>query len=325
MFGNWIKKVTVIIPIFSRNDAVTFGICLLVSFFLWSAVTATQNNDATVSVRLQIEGQPASAVFTTHIPEELKVTLYDTNFRLFTNSYKQKLQTLSVDFNRYADAAGNFRISGAELQSLLLNELESTTQITAINPSLIDARFAMTDGKMLPIKIDGIYTIADNHMGYSPTLLPDSVLVHAPSYILDTLSAVYTEPFIAYGLKDTVRTQLGLHLNLGMKASPDTVTLVIPIVQYVEKQFDHVNIEAVDLPRGKQMALFPRQATIRMMANFSCYNQISASDFRLTVSYDSIHSTGQQFLPIKLSTMLDSTSINLVKVIPDHVEYTIEQ
>lgn len=325
MFGNWKKKVSDIIPIKSRNDAGAFGVCLLLSAFLWFGVTGKLDNDATVTVELQIVGQPPSAVFTTHLPEELKVTLHDTNWQLFFSNPKSRLKTLSVDFDRYADAGGYFRISGAELQSLLQNQLDPGTKITTITPSLVDARFAMTNGKMLPVRIAGLHTIAPNHMGYTPVLKPDSVLVHAPNYILDTLKCIYTEPLAVYGLKDTLRTKLGLHLKVGTKVTPDSVSLEIPVVQYVEKRFDNMPIKTVNLPHGKRLALFPRQASVRMMANFSQYKQITADMFVLSVSYDSIHSANQQFLPITLSTTLDSTSIRLVQLIPDHVEYTIEQ
>lgn len=323
--NSWIKNVTDTLPHFNRRDVVTFAVCLVISTAFWFAATAYQKRDATFYVKLNIEGQPASAVFTTHVPTELKVTLYDTNSHLLSYSYQSSLKTLTVDFARYADVAGNFRISGAELQSLLLNNLKSTTQITAISPALVDARYAMTQGKKVPVRLSGVYTAADNHRDYAPILSPDSVTIHAPSYILDTLRCIYTLPLCHYGLKDTLRLRQPIDLAVGVKATPDTIGIVLPVVQYVEKVLNHIPIIATDLPQGKSLTLFPREASVRMLATFERYHDIQASDFRLTVSYDSIHSERQQFLKVALDCQYDSTILQGIRITPQQVEYSIEE
>ncbi|MDO4496310.1 MAG: hypothetical protein Q4B58_00535 [Bacteroidales bacterium] len=322
----WITNVIDTLSIINRRDAVTFAVFVVIATGFWFATTAYQKTDATFSVKLEIEGQPANDVFTTHVPTELKVTLYDTNSSLLQYRYNRDIKTLTVDFSRYADVAGNFRISGAELQSLLLNNLKSTTQITAISPSLVDARYAVTgDGKRLPVKIKGVYTAAGNYRDFAPTIAPDSVLVHAPSYILDTLKSVVTEPLSYYGLKDTLHVKQAIALPVGVKASPDSVNITIPVVQYVEKHLTHVPIKAINLPPGKELILFPREAEISMLANFEQYNHINAGGFRLTVNYDSIKSDSQQYLPVELRSAYDNRVIECVKIYPDKVEYSIDE
>lgn len=303
----------------------TFSVFLIISTLFWFAATAYQKSDTTISVKLVIEGQPASAVFTTHVPSELKVTLYDTNSKLFRYSYNKEIKELTVDFMRYADVAGNFRISGAELQSLMLNNLKSTTQITAISPALVDARYAMTGGRKVPVRINGVITSADNYRDYKPVIVPDSVIVHAPSYILDTLKFVYTTPFYKYGLKDTLRVHQAIELAVGVKSTPDTVHITVPVVQYVEKKLDNIKVRPTDLPNGKKMTVFPREVSLTMLASFNQYSQIAPSDFDVTVSYDSIHSHQQQFLPIHITCKFDSTVIQRLQVMPERVEYSIDE
>lgn len=321
----WIKNVIDTLSKISRRDAVTFSVFVVISTAFWFAATAYQKRDTTVTVKLNIEGQPTSAVFTTHVPSELKVTLYDTNSKLFLYSYKNDLQTLTVDFARYADVAGNFRISGAELQSLLLNDLQSTTQITAISPALIDARYAMTGGKKVPVRLSGVYTSAANYRDYQPILIPDSVTIHAPSYILDTLQCIYTEYNRVYGMKDTLRATLPIELAVGVKSTPDSVHVVIPVVQYVEKKISSIPIKAIHLPAGKGLTLFPRETDVRMLVSFDYYTRIAPSDFTLTVDYDSIHSEHQQYLPIRISCKYDSTIVQGISLHPDKVEYSIDE
>lgn len=321
----WIKYVIGTLSIIHRRDAVTFFVFLCIATAFWFMATAYQKSDTTITVRLNIEGQPASDVFTTHVPTELKVTIYDTNSKLFQYSYNKSIKTLTVDFSRYADVSGNFRISGAELQSLLLNNLKSTTQITAISPSLIDARYAITGiGKKVPVRIRGVFTTAGNYRDFPPQITPDSVYIHAPSYILDTLSCVYTSAISEYGRRDSLFARKAIDLAVGVKSTPDSVNVVIPVVQYVEKRISHVPVTVTNLPEGKQLVLFPRESEVNMLASFEHYNRIAPSDFSLTVCYDSIHSSHQQYLPIQVSCRLDSTIVNTIRINPDKVEYTID-
>ncbi|MBO6012730.1 MAG: YbbR-like domain-containing protein [Bacteroidales bacterium] len=321
-----IKKFVSTLPTISRRDVLTFSVFLLVSAFFWLAQSAYEQSDSTFEVALHIENQPAGAVFTTHVPKSLKVTLYDNNIHLLAYGKNNRLQSLTVDFDRYADIAGNFRISGAELQSLLLNELSSTTQITAISPALIDARYALTEGKKVPVVLNADISTRGNFRDFEPILSTDSVLVHAPGYILDTLQFVQTELLSGSDLTDSVQTRVAIQLGMGVKVSPDSIDVTIPVIQYVEKIFPETDITASGVPSGKRLVLFPRKAQVRCLVNFTRYNRISADDIRLSVSFDSLRKHPElESLPVNLSTDLDETDVYGIRFEPKTVEFSIEE
>lgn len=322
----FIKKATNNSPIVHRRDVVTFSIFLAVSAIFWGVRSAQEEHDATYEVALHIENMPAGAVFTTHIPATLRVTLYDNNIHLIDYGKGSSFRSLTVDFNRYADVAGNFRISGAELQSLLLNELSSTTQITAMSPALIDARYALTEGKKVPVRLLADITTEGNYRDFAPEIRPDSVLVYAPRNILDTLRQVHARPLRAIGLTDTLRQMVGMELGVGVKATPDSVEVTVPVIQYVSCEFKDIDIVAKDVPAGKRLILFPRQVNLRCLANYDHYSQFSKEDFELSVSYDSIKARpDRQFLPIDIYTPLNSTEVYNFQLSAQGVEYTIEE
>ncbi len=322
----FIKKATNNSPIVHRRDVVTFSIFLAVSTIFWGVRSAQEEHDATYEVALHIENMPAGAVFTTHIPATLRVTLYDNNIHLIDYGKGSSFRSLTVDFNRYADVAGNFRISGAELQSLLLNELSSTTQITAMSPALIDARYALTEGKKVPVRLLADVTTEGNYRDFAPEIRPDSVLVYAPRNILDTLRQVHARPLRAIGLTDTLRQMVGMELGVGVKATPDSVEVTVPVIQYVSREFKDIDIVAKDVPAGKRLILFPRQVNLRCLANYDHYSQFSKEDFELSVSYDSIKARpDRQFLPIDIYTPLNSTEVYNFQLSAQGVEYTIEE
>ncbi len=327
IFYKNLKKVIKNLPTnISRQDVVTFSIFVVVSTLFWLARSAYEQRDSTFEVSFRIENMPAGAVFTTHIPTRLKVTLYDNNIHLSDYGKHSSFRSLSVDFERYADAAGNFRISGAELESLLKNELSSTTQITAVTPALIDARFALTEGKKVPVRLHTRLTTKENHKELPAEISPDSVLVHAPSYILDTLKCVHTKVVEADNLSDTLHRFVKIDLNVGVKATPDSIEVLIPVNQYVSKTFPQVNIQVKDLPAGKHLILFPRQVQLRCLANFDHYNRFSDEDFTLSVSYDSLKARpGRLSLPIEIHTPLSDYEVYNIQLSHNEVEFTLEE
>lgn len=308
----------------SRHEMLVFLIFVLVSISFWVAQTAYEERPAEYNVALVIEGQPQDIVFTTHLPQELKVTIKDKNHQHVNYSYSHHVQQLTVNFERYADAMGNFRISGAELQSLLRAELVGTSQITAVSPSLIDARFAVTEGRRFPVRVNGTFLTAPNYRQHPIKVVPDSVTINAPSAVLDTLRYVSTTQLRYENIRDTLHQELYLELPLGVKATPAKVDLLVPVSQYVERVFDHLPIQVTDLHGHQRLTLFPFQAKVTCLIDFEYYKTLRDEDFLLTVSYDSLTSDEQKLLPVNLQYLGPADVATAFTVTPCAVEFIIE-
>lgn len=305
----------------------TFLLFVVIAAFFWTVLTSREESSQEFEVVLLIEGQAQDRVFTTHVPTTLKVTLTDTNAHLFNYRYNKSMVELKVDFERYADVSGNFRISAAELQSLLRTELKSTTQITAMNPSLIDARFATTEGRKFPIRLQNNYNLAENYRMHQLVIVPDSVTINAPTAVLDTLQWVYTQASSHQEqLRDTLNETLKLDLPLGVKATPNEIDVTVPVSQYVEKVLDNIVLQPMDVPQDKQMVVFPYMVKVTCLVDFSCYHTLTDEDFVATVSYDSIAHTKQPQLrlPIAVNYKGDQEVVTNIKVEPAWAEYLIE-
>lgn len=321
-----IRIVNILIGRTSRREVLTFLLFVLLSFVFWIIQTSREESIAEYYVEFVIEDQPQDMVFTTHVPNQLKVAVEDNNINLLNYAYDDRLKALVVDFERYADATGNFRISAAELQSLIRMELNGSTKITSISPSLIDARFAQTEGRKFPIYIHGQFLPADNYRIRPAKVKPDSVIINAPTAVLDTMKQVYTILTKHAELRDTLREVLSLDLPLGVKATPAEVTVTVPVAQYVERVFDNVHIRALHVPNGRQLTIFPLAARISCLVDFNSFNQISASDFEVTVDYDSITSNGQDRLPIAVRFLgPEEQVVSNVNISPRQVEFIIER
>ncbi len=322
--STFLRKVNIFIGRTSRKEVLTFLLFVLVSGFFWIVQTSREETASEFMVELIIEDQPQGMVFTTRIPPSLKVTITDTNARLLNYSVNDRLKSLSVNFERYADAIGNFRISAAELQSLLRERLFSSTQITAVSPSLIDARFALTEGRKFPVVVSGVYVPADNYRLRPMIIEPDSVIINAPNMVLDTLNFVYTVAASHYDLRDTLTETLPLELPIGVKATPASVKVTAPVAQYVEKVFDNLVVNTTNLPNGKRLLIFPYSVRLSCFVDFHHYRQLTEEDFDISVSYDSIATSDGRHLPILIKYKDDPTLVTNIQIYPQKVEYILE-
>ncbi len=318
------RKVNIFIGRISRREVLTFLLFVFVSGFFWIVQTSREENAAEFMIDLEIENQPQGMVFTTHVPSQLKVTITDVNSRLLNYGVNNRLKSLTVDFDRYADAIGNFRISAAELQSLLRERLFSSTTITAVSPSLIDARFALTEGRKFPVMVNGLYLPAENYRLRSLIIKPDSVLINAPNAVLDTLQYVYTINTRHYDLRDTLVENLALELPIGVKATPAQVQVTAPVAQYVEKVFDNIVVQTSNLPKGKRLLIFPYAIRLTCLVDFHYYRELTADDFEVSVSYDSIPNSDGSHLPIDVRYKEDNNKVTNITTYPQTVEYVLE-
>ena len=319
------KEVNIVIKRTNRQEVLTFLVFVLIATFFWFIQTASQENDGEYTVEFRIDNLPSSTVFTSQVPQQFRVTIKDKNINLINYSYNNLLDTLTVDFDSYADANGNFRLSSAEIQALLINKLFSTTQITSVSPSLIDARFAVTKGKKVPVVLSANISAAANYRCLPAIVTPDSVVVHAPNAILDTISMISTNYYEAYNRKDTLDLTLPLQLAVGVKSTPAIVRVMVPVARYVEKVITDLPINVSDVPAGLNLTLFPNKANVSCLVDFSHYKDINAEDFYLSVSYKSIKSATQKTIPIEVISYANPGIVDHVKLHITEVEYIIEE
>ena len=323
---DFIRKVNVFFRRIRRQEVLTFLLFVLIAAFIWFVQTAREETATDFIVTLNIEAQPQDEVFTTHVPTQLKVTLHDTNTRLFNYRFNRKVQSLSVNFERYADAIGNFRISAAELESLLRASLESSTRIVAVSPSLIDARFAQTEGRKYPVRLQGTYLPADNYRLRELRVTPDSVIINAPTSVLDTLQCVYANDASIYDLRDTLTETLSLSLPVGVKATPAHVELRAAVSKYVEKVFSRIVIRTANVPDGRDLVFFPYAARVSCFVDFQEYHAITDDMFAVTVCYDSIApGCTRGHLPISVTYSGPQDIVSHIAVEPDSAEFVIYQ
>lgn len=324
--SGFIRRVNVFIRRSNRKEVLTFLLFVFIAAFFWMVQTSREETSSEYTVELRIDAQPQDVVFTTHVPQRLKVTLSDTNMRLMNYSFKSTMKRLTVNFDRYADAAGDFRISAAELQSLLREELQSTTRIVAVSPSLVDARFALTEGRRFAVNVNGTYLPDENYRIRKIIIEPDSVTINAPTAVLDTMKWVLTNHRSYTQLRDTLTEVMEFDLPLGVKATPSKVKITVPVAQYVEKVFDRIVVRTEHEPEHEQLIVFPYAVRLSCLVDCEFFRTISEEDFIVTVDYDDLaFTTDPEHLPLHVRYVGPPEVVTNITLSPAQAEFVLEK
>lgn len=322
-----IRRVNVLFRRSNRREMLTFLAFTGLALFIWMVLAYQEQSTQEYQVALRIINQPQDNVFTTFVPTELRVTLADTNGHLFTYQYDEDIKQLEIPFDRYADASGDFRVSAAELKSLLSEKLPGNTQIVQVSPTLLDAKFALTEGRKFPVVLSNHYLPTDNYRIHQICIEPDSVVINAPSSVLDTLRCVYaTASENIDQLRDTLTETLTLDLPLGVKATPNHVHVTVPVSRFVEKVLTGVELKVLNEPRGLHLVVFPYITQVTCLVDFDYYRQISPTDFEVVVDCPDKVKQGQHgHLPIRIGYKgEDNEAVTHIQVKPEMAEYVVE-
>ncbi|MBO4985292.1 MAG: YbbR-like domain-containing protein [Bacteroides sp.] len=294
----------------------------LVAGGFWLLQTLNNDYETEFSIPVRLKEVPNNVVITSEPPTELRVRVKDKGTVLLNYMLGKNFYPVAFDFADYKSSNNHVRILSSQLEKKIQTQLNASTALLSIKPDTLDYIYAAGESKRVPVKLQG--SVSAGRQYYLPDTLfsPDSVLVYAPKRVLDTIKVAYTRPVKLENVSDTVRQQLPLMAQKGVKFVPAVVGLTLPVDVYTEKTVE-VPIQGVNFPAGKVLRTFPSKVQVMFQVGLSHFRQITASDFHILVSYEELLKLGTDKYTVKLRTQPDG--INQVRIYPQQVDFLIEQ
>ena len=147
-------------------------------------------------------------------------------------------------------------------------------------------------------------------------------MVYAPAGVLDTITAAYTCQVKLENISDTLKRQIPLLTQKGVKFVPASIEMVLPVDIYTEKTVE-VSLHGINFPADKVLRAFPSKVQITFQVGLSRFRKITASDFHLNVSYEELLHLGSDKYTVKLKNVPEGVS--QVRFNPEQVDFLIEQ
>lgn len=299
-----------------HNALIFLGFVAIATIF-WVIMSLNDSLQRSVTLRLEIENVPDSVTFITLPPNDVHVVVRDRGASLMRLT---ALHTPALKFNfRDFSNDGVFRLTSRDIQASLKSTFGSNATILANSLDSLRLTYTTGKGKSVPLQVSAdVSASAGNILEGMPKASVSRVTVYGDRAVLDTLTRVFTHKVVHHNIGETTIVEVGVKPIAGVRIEPSKVKVTIAVEPLVAKEFT-VPIEAVDVPDGVSLILFPERVKVACFVPMSKFGSDNP-DFKLYVSYADI-SDNSLLLPVRIGRQVPGV-LN-PKLVTDSVEYTI--
>lgn len=264
-----------------RKKINIFIASLIFAIILWGSISLSDVYYTNVDVKLALINLPEGYTTGTQLPEKIVIRVRGQGWKLLSINVGPETEfrvTLDKD-------SGNYRLNlekYLETNRLLFSDID----IIKIYPDTINFFVERTVTKKLPI-ISGLELDFKPGYGLATDILlnPDSVLVSGPVSYLRKMEAIETESSTFTSLDGKTQTEVGFPKMQGFSFSSNSVEVTIDVQRIVDKQFEDIPVEVIDLPDGKEVVLLPNKIGIQVRGGIEILGKLKPAQFNAYVKY----------------------------------------
>ena len=288
----------------------------------WLLQTLNNDYEAEFSVPVRLRGVPNNTMITSEPDSELRIKEKDKGNDLLNYMLGKSFYPITLDFSDYRGVNNHVRVYASQFEKKVLSQLNVSTRLLSIKPDTLEYIYATGLSKLVPVKLSGTVSAGRQYYLSDTVFSPDSVLAYAPEGVLDTITAAYTQHIKLENISDTLRRQVALVTQKGVKFVPASIEMMLPVDIYTEKTVE-VPLHGVNFPANKVLRAFPSKVQVTFQVGLSRFRQITADDFHINVSYEELLRLGSDKYTVKLRNIPEG--VTQVRFNPEQVDFLIEQ
>lgn len=288
----------------------------------WLLQTLNNDYEADFSIPVRLKGVPNDVVITSEPASELHIKVKDKGTVLFNYMLGKSFYPVILDYADYKGMDNQVRIYASQFEKKVLSQLNASTRLLSLKPDTLEYVYSTGASKLVPVKLRGTVNAGREYYLSDTIFRPDSVLVYAPEALLDTITAAYTRQVKLENISDTLKRQVFLHVQKGVKLVPASVEMSLPVDIYTEKTVE-IPLRGVNFPADKVLRTFPSKVQVTFQVGLSRFKQITAADFHIYVSYEELLRLGSDKYTVKMKSL--PKGVRQIRFNPTQVDFLIEQ
>ena len=304
-----------------NRNLLVYLIFLFISIGFWCLQTLKEDSLQTINLTLNITGTPKNIIFTSDIPEAIKVNAKGRGFDFLEFMSQPEKAVIDIPFDNLQRKNGRGTYDAIALRRLIQKQLGNSIAVQSCSPASLDFYYCAGHKKRVPVFFGGKARVGLQHVLCDIKVKPDSIDIYAPKHLCDSIDMVYTDKPFYKDLEDTVTHRLPLQSIQGVKMVPDKVDVQICVDLFTEKTVS-VPIYCENIPQNKILRTFPIKANVSFHVSATMFNAISEKDFLIVVDYRSLNKGEEK---CQLILRGQPSGVSHVQLSPEYVEYVIEQ
>lgn len=304
-----------------RSKLLTFVVFLLISAALWFLIKLTKDYSMQTVFTVTYVDVPVNKWIST--PEQaVKLSFTADGFAtLRHNLVREQRRVVEIPLGEVP-----YRLEGGVTYSYgsqyVAERVADWLGIPASNVTMNEDKqyFNMEDlqSKEVSVLVPlDVQTQRQYHVYGAPLVVPDKITVYGPKNLLDTMTAVYTEPLHAVNANEALTRTLAIDYYGGaVRGEEKTAQVTVGVEQYTEMDVE-VPVKVTDTVN---LRFFPETMTVKCMVPIRDYANITGASFLVLADTAQLHRL-QPVLDIRLEQVPEHVLV--VKTEPEQVEYLI--
>ncbi len=293
-------------------------ISIIFSIILWVSISLSNDYYATFKIPLKLVNFPEGYTIGSRVPNHISVKLKGEGWKLAALKLGRE--------SDYIVSAGNE--SGKRfinLYNYLVDNqwLSSDIEVIDISPDTLSyniEKIASTHAEIIP----------DLNLNFKPgfglatemVIKPESTIVFGPANRVKSIRAVPTEKLSLNNLDDKVEEKVPLKKIPEMNYSNNNVNIILDVQKIVDKNFDNLPVDIVDVPSDRSVVLLPNKISIGLRGGVDVLAKLDNGHLMAHINYrDVVLDTLGSIAPkVELP---DNTSLIYIK--PERLRYIIKK
>ena len=199
--------------------------------------------------------------------------------------------------------------------------LLSDVEIINISPDSIGFFVERIISKKLPV-VSGLELDYKPGYGLASNIIfkPDSVVVSGPFSLLKNIIEIKTSDKSLIALDSKTETEVNLPRMNGFNFSATLIEVILDIQRFVDKQFENIIVDVIDIPSRKEVVLLPNKIGFNVRGGIDILGKLKPDQFRAYVRFQSlVQDTTGSVTPIL--EMPKNVTLQYLK--PDRLRYVI--
>ena len=288
------------------------------SLIIWGTISLSEEYYANVNVPLRVVGFPKGFSIGNEIPDNITIKLRGLGWKLF-----------AVNIGK--DVTYNISVNGDSgfIQIKLLDHLTdnrwmlSALDIIDIIPNSLSFSVERRIKKKLPIVADlNLDFKAGYGLAKQVVLEPDSVVIDGPQSVVKSLTEIKTKQIELYSLDKLTKKNIEFAYLTGASYDTRFVSVTLDIQRIVDKQFDNIDVEVLDVPPDRDVILLPNKISCNIRGGIEILGKLELNQFKAFVYYrDVVLDTLGNVIPYVEHPV--NTALKYIK--PERLRYIIKK
>jgi hypothetical protein len=300
-----------------RKKLNIFIASVIFAAILWGSISLSDIYYANVDVKLKLTNFPKGYTTGSQLPDKIKLRVKGQGWRLVSINVGPETEfRVSVDGDSGRHIINLYDY--LESNRWLLSDVE----IINIYPDSLRFYVERIISKKLPV-ISGLKLEFKPGYGLASDIIfkPDSVVVKGPISLLKTMKEIKTADKSLSLLDSRKETEVNLIGMNGFEYSTNLIEVILDIQRIVDKQFENITVEVIDIPSRKEVVLLPNKIGFNVRGGIEILGKLKPDQFKAYVSYfDLVKDTTGSVPPIL--EMPKNVTLQFLK--PDRLRYVIK-